>query len=79
MSFEENYRKWLDDCLDEFNERYRPRKYHQETVPDDNDPGSFVEFSEDGNAYPHGLGGTNFIPNAVTPWEDSLHYTDWRN
>ena len=72
MNFDEAYEQWLDACLEEFNERYgQSRKYHQESdIPKNYDPGDFVEFGEDGTAYPHGIGGTNYIPDVVTPWED---------
>lgn len=73
-TFNKHYRMWLNDCLEQYNEQYHPRSYHQETVPEDYDPGDFVEFAEDGDAYPHGLGGTNHIPHAVTSWENSEYY-----
>ena len=76
--FDTQYRKWLDDCLQEYSAEFDPRDFHQETVPEDYDPGNFVEFGEDGTAYPHGMGGTNYIPNAVTRWEDSVHWVHWR-
>lgn len=74
--FYANYRKWLDACLEEFNERYgqdEPRRYHQESLPADEayETWEFVEFSEGGDAYPHGIGGTAHIARAVTPWEES--------
>lgn len=71
------YEQWLDDCLAEFNARYgEARKYH--TAPAEYDPGELVEFSDDGGAYLHGIGGTSFIPHVVTPWAESPHYVDWR-
>jgi len=75
--FCEHYDRWLADCLVEFNQRYgESRKYTEfpEVYPDDYDPGQLVEFAENGDAYPHGYGGTNWIPKAVTPWEQSEHY-----
>lgn len=72
--FDSQYLNWLDECLEEYNERFHPREFHQGTCPYFYDPGDFVEFSEDGAAYPHGIGGTNFIPNAVTPWSQSDHF-----
>lgn len=75
--FNRRYSQWLDDCLVEYNSKVRfPRKYHQETVPKDYDPGDLVEFSEDGDAYPHGASGTNWRPRMVTPWEKSKHYIE---
>lgn len=80
--FDTAYRLWLDDCLAEFNARFtEQRRYHQESLPAgqepaDYEPGQLVEFAEDGSAYPHGVGGTGHVPNAVTPWEQSPHYLD---
>lgn len=75
--FDHRYSQWLNDCLVEYNSKVNfPRKYHQETVPQDYDPGDLVEFSEDGDAYPHGAGGTNWRPRMVTPWEKSKHYIE---
>jgi len=72
--FEKQYRMWLDDCLEQYNEQYRPRQYHQETVPENYQADELVEFAENGDAYPHGLGGTNHIPHVVTSWENSEYY-----
>lgn len=60
--FLKQYHKWEQDCLEEYHERH---------IDCD-----FVEFSEDGDAYPHGIGGVNWVPNCVTPWEESIHYID---
>lgn len=73
--FCEQYDKWLADCLIEFNERFGESRL---LLPDDldyDDPGLFVEFTEEGSAYPHSLCGTNWIRGAVTPWRDSPHFT----
>jgi hypothetical protein len=73
------YDKWLQNCLGEFNQRYNEaRKFYQlpDQFPDDYEPGQLVEFSEAGDAYPHGSGGTGHIRNAVTPWKDSPHFTE---
>lgn len=71
------YDAWLADCLVEFNEAYNEART-MTNAPDDGlyDPGDLVEFSEDGSAYPHGVGGTNWIPEAVKPWTDSPHFLD---
>ncbi len=75
MTWDKCYRAWLDECLAEYNARFQDRRaYHQESAPTDYTTGLLVEFAEDGTAYPHGIGGTNYIPGAVTPWEDSPHY-----
>lgn len=80
--FWEAYQRWLDDCLQEFMEKYGhtqfggPR-YHQHMEPPDGDDEAWlVEFGEDGTAYPHGIGGVTYIPNAVTPWDKSPHYVE---
>jgi len=69
------YEQWQKDCLAEYNERFRESRSLY-AAPDDGDyePGDLVEFGEDGTAYPHGAGGINYIPNAVTPWVESEHY-----
>jgi len=75
--FCKQYEKWLDDCLIEFNEQFGDnRKYHQENVMEDYCPWDFVEFSEGGDAYPHGIGGTGHIPNAVTSWDKSEYFVE---
>jgi len=75
--FDKAYRAWLDEALEEYNARFRQRRFHQESCPEDHDPGDLVEIAEDGSVYPHGLGGTAYIRNAVTPWEESPHWVDW--
>ncbi len=57
------YDAWLADCLKEYNERFNADRTAES-----------IEFGENGAAYPHGIGGTNCIRNAVTPWIDSIHY-----
>lgn len=76
MLFRTQYRKWLDQCLQQHNQRFpsEVRKWHQETCPQDYDPGDLVEIGENGTVYPHGIGGTNYIPDVVTPWEQSEHF-----
>lgn len=81
--FHAAYRRWLDAALEEFNSEYGEgstvgeRKYHQHSVPEDYNPDDLVEFSEDGDAYPHSEGGgTGHIRRAVTPWAKSEHYTE---
>ncbi|MCI0561560.1 MAG: hypothetical protein MN733_23985 [Nitrososphaera sp.] len=72
----QHYRAWLDSALDELNAHFGEgthtghRLYHQESVPEDYEPGELVEFAEDGDAYPHGRGGTGHIRRAVTPWAE---------
>ena len=75
--FDGAYRRWEDDCLAQYNERFNEqRKFHSSSVPQDADPDDLVEFGQDGSAYPHSkLGGTGFVPNAVTPWRKSPHYS----
>ena len=77
-TFERQYMAWLDAALREFNERWGEvfgvRKYHSGNCPEDYDSWDLVEFAEDGTAYPHGIGGTTYIRNAVTPWEQSPYY-----
>lgn len=71
------YRRWLDACLVEYNKRFQEnRPYHQENCQPTYHPVDLVEFSEDGDAYPHGMGGTNWIPKCVTPWKDSPYFVD---
>ena len=73
------YRQWLDRALEEFNAEREgflvcePRPYHQYSVPEEYEPGDLVEIAENGDAYPHGIGGTNHIPadrSGITPWEE---------
>lgn len=61
------YEHWQRHCLKQFNERFNENRTTYEWS-EDTDPETLVEFSEDGSAYPHGIGGTTHIPNAVTPW-----------
>lgn len=73
------YCQWQTDCLQEYNERFgEDRRYFEQPdeYPDDYEPGQLVEFSEDGDAYPHGRGGTGHIRKAVTPWKDSPHWRE---
>lgn len=56
------YNNWKEDCREEFNIRYPNLKT------------TFTEFSEEGAAYPHGIGGVKYIKEAVTPWLKSKHY-----
>ncbi len=73
MNFFAQYDKWQADCLEEYNRKFGENRT---LIPEgDYEPGTVVEFAEDGSAYPHGAGGTNWIPNCVTPWEQSEHYT----
>lgn len=73
----DQYRLWLDDCLVEFNQKHgEKRLYHQDNCVVDYEPAQLVEFGQDGNAYPHGRGGTNVIYGAVTPWEQSKHFME---
>lgn len=67
--------QWQSDCLAEFNERFGEQRTLY-AAPEDGDyePGDLVEFAENGDAYPHGRGGTGHITKAVTPWEKSEHY-----
>ena len=76
MDFFDQYEKWQDDCLAEYNQRFgENRKFHT-----DNNINTYssklVEFSQNGHAFPHGIGGTNFIENAVTPWYESRHFIE---
>jgi hypothetical protein len=68
----DKYERWLANCLQEFNERFGENRLYfapPETYPDDYCPGQLVEFAEDGDAYPHGPGGTGHISKAVTPFK----------
>ncbi len=67
------YDRWQHACLLEYNARYGEQRILYAPT-DDYNPETLVEFGEDGAAYPHGPGGTNYIPNAVTPWRRSPHY-----
>jgi hypothetical protein len=70
--FHAAYRRWQEACLVEYNERFHEQRTLITT--DDYDPDMVVEFAEDGTAYPHGAAGTNYVKNAVTPWDRSPHY-----
>ena len=72
--FNAAYEQWQQDCLTQYNKRYGENRILYHHAGEDYEPGNVVEFSEDGTAYPHGRGGTNYIPNVVTPWEKSEHY-----
>lgn len=82
--FHKYYFRWLDDCLEEFNERWGNtlfgyRKYWAEPSEEDDpdyEPWDLVEFDEDGTAWPHGIGGSTYIKNAVTKWKDSPHFVE---
>ena len=68
------YENWQADCLAEWNERHGDNRRFA-CVPDgDYMPGEVVEFSEGGDAYPHGCGGTGHVARAVTPWASSVHF-----
>ncbi len=58
------YDQWLTDCLDEWNEKYDTNRVLGV------DGSNCIEFSEDGDAYPHGIGGTGHVRQAVTPWSE---------
>lgn len=74
-SFFKQYTLWLDACLKRFNERYdENRKYHQDNAPVDYNTQDLVEFTEDGDAYPHSNWGTGHVSHAVVAWENSEHY-----
>ena len=80
--WQEAYRRWQDDCLQEYLERYGhtqfggPRYHSYMEPPEGEEEAWLVEFSDDGAAYPHGIGGVAYIPNAVTPWRLSPHYVE---
>jgi len=74
--FSQAYREWQEDCLREWNAKMGEDRTHFEDDGSVTDPGQLVEFSENGDAYPHGAGGTNWVRGAVTPWADSPHHTD---
>ncbi len=71
IEFAWRYEQWQRDCLDEYNERFCENREYCEPPEHDVDPGLIVEFGEDGSAYPHGIGGTSHIPDAVKPWRES--------
>jgi hypothetical protein len=68
------YALWLQDCLAEWNDRFGDQRTLFAVPAGDYEPGDLVEFAEDGDAYPHGCGGTSHVRRAVTPWEQSEHY-----
>lgn len=79
----EAYKRWLDDCLEEFMEKYGDTQYggpryhpYMDPPAGAGDEAWLIEFGEDGSAYPHGIGGIAYIPNAVTPWSRSPHYVE---
>lgn len=77
--FEKAYLAWLRECLLEFNERFQEERLYfcfPDKFPSDYNPGQLVEFAEDGDAYPHGAGGTGHIKCAVTPWAESPHFME---
>lgn len=79
QQFCQAYEKWQADCLEEYNKRYNEeRKFFAmpDEFPDDYEPGQLVEFAEDGDAYPHGYGGTGHITKCVTPWAKSPHFVN---
>jgi len=68
------HRRWQQDCLGEWNARTGEGRTHFEDDGTVERPEQLVEFSEAGDAYPHGAGGTNWVRGAVTPWGRSPHY-----
>ena len=62
------YDKWLKQALEEYNKKFKENRKYYEVPSTDYDPADVVEFSDKGDAYPHGIGGTGHIPNAVTPY-----------
>lgn len=72
--FHRQYRAWLAHCLHQYNCAFGENRLYYcipDPIPEDYCPSQLVEFSESGDAYPHGLGGTNWIPKMATPWERS--------
>jgi len=79
--FWEARKRWYDDCLHEFMERYGDTlyggpRYHPFMDPPEDEEAWLIEFGDDGTAYPHGIGGIAIIKNAVTPWNKSPHYVE---
>lgn len=84
--FMEQFEKWLDDCLVEFNQRHYdealgPVKYHDMNCPEavghpirGFHPAQWVEFTMDGTAYRHGFIKPKKYAGAVTPWHQSSHF-----
>lgn len=68
--------KWLNESLEEFNRIYGfnlgKRKYHSLNCPPNYNPNELVEFSDDGDAYPHSDWGTDHIVGAVIPFQKFL-------
>ena len=58
------YDQWLEDCLEEWNQQHSDNR-----VLGSDGPGC-IEFAENGDAYPHGIGGTGHVRHAVTPWSE---------
>ena len=57
------YQQWLDDSLEQWNAAYPGNmKKLGSDGPD------CIEFGENGDAYPHGIGGTGHVRRAVTPY-----------
>ena len=75
-TFFENYRKWEDDCLAEYNEQYGENRILLRDAPEDYNPDDVIEFSEEGEGYPHSIFGIGYIKDCVTPWELSKWYVD---
>lgn len=73
QEFLNQYNKWEYAALGEYNAKTGENRTLIEDAPDD-DTTNTVEFSENGDAYPHGIGGTNYVPNIVTPWKDSPYF-----
>ena len=76
MDFNIQYEKWLNDCLEEFNKRFCETRVFHTDDSKNTYSSNLVEFSQNGHAYPHGIGGTNYIENAVTPWFESPHFME---
>lgn len=76
----EAYRLWQRGCLAAYNQRFGEDRVLLEDAIEEHgeayDPGTVVEFAEDGAAYPHGAGGTNHVPGVGVPWRDSPHYLE---
>ena len=68
------YDAWTADCLAEWNTAHDEDRHIWTGYEED--PSAAIEFSESGDAHPHGIGGTNHIARAVTPWADSPHFME---
>jgi hypothetical protein len=77
MNYDELRRKWLESCLEEFNAKLGDARLYYEPPDHDYFPGDLVEFADNGDAYPHGIGGINHVVNAVTSWQDSQWFTEY--